>query len=60
MIIGATSLPQLEENIGVFSLPLLSEAQEAEIDGACSGMFTPYYSRVGEYARVTEVPPAQP
>lgn len=54
MIIGATSLAQLEENIAAFALPPLTEAQEAEVDAACVAMFTPYYSRVGEFKEVKQ------
>mmetsp|Transcript_14957 Transcript_14957/g.34808 ORF Transcript_14957/g.34808 Transcript_14957/m.34808 type:complete len:391 (-) Transcript_14957:1095-2267(-) len=55
VIIGATSLQQLTENIATFELPGLSDEQVAEIDAASSEMFTPYYSRVGEFKIVREV-----
>ncbi|KAG8464463.1 hypothetical protein KFE25_003526 [Diacronema lutheri] len=55
VIIGATSVAQLEENIAAFELPKLTAEQEAEVDAACDRMFTPYYSRVGEYKHIKEV-----
>lgn len=53
VIIGATSLAQLRENVAVFNeLEPLSEAQSAEVDAACADMFTAYYSRTGEFKKV--------
>lgn len=53
VIIGATSLSQLRENIAVFNeLEPLSKELNAEIDAACADMFTAYYSRTGEFQKV--------
>jgi aryl-alcohol dehydrogenase-like predicted oxidoreductase len=52
VIIGATTLEQLRENINVWQLPALTDERVKEIDAACYEMFTPYYSRVGEVKAV--------
>jgi len=52
VIIGCTTLAQLEENIRAFETPLLTADQEAKVDAACDESFGAYYSRLGEVKRV--------
>lgn len=55
VIIGATSIAQLRENIAVFNeLEPLTKELNDEIDAACDDMFQAYYSRAGEFKKVVD------